>query len=105
MDHIEKLVEEKIKEAMEKGEFDNLPGKGKPLDLREYFKTPAELRIAYDLLKNSGMVPPEISLKKEIDDLKKQRDAAASPPEISRLNKQINLKTAELSLLLERYRK
>jgi hypothetical protein len=35
MNRLETLVEKRIREAMEKGEFDNLPGKGEPLDLSE----------------------------------------------------------------------
>ena len=105
MDYIQKIVEEKIKEAMENGEFDNLPGKGKPVDLSEYFKTPEELRIAYDLLKNAGIIPQEIILKKEIEELKKQRDIALDTQEIARLNGEIHSKTVELNLLLERNRK
>ena len=38
----EKTAEAKIKEAIAKGELDNLPGKGKPLDLSDYFRTPAQ---------------------------------------------------------------
>ncbi|MBW1766097.1 MAG: DUF1992 domain-containing protein, partial [Deltaproteobacteria bacterium] len=33
MEFYKKIVERKIKEAEERGEFDNLPGQGKPLDL------------------------------------------------------------------------
>ena len=43
----ERLAEEKVKEAIENGEFDNLSGKGKPIDLTEYFQTPADLRLGY----------------------------------------------------------
>ena len=35
-----KNADEKIKEAIAKGEFENLRGKGKPLDLDAYFATP-----------------------------------------------------------------
>ncbi len=54
MDPVEKIAEEKIQAAMENGEFDNLPGRGKPVDLREYFNAPAHLRAAFSLLKNAG---------------------------------------------------
>ena len=56
---LDKAVEAIIKDAMERGEFTNLPGKGKPLDLSAYFETPEEVRMAYSLLKNAGMVPEE----------------------------------------------
>lgn len=34
--NLDKIVEEMIKKAQERGEFDNLPSKGKPIDLTEY---------------------------------------------------------------------
>ncbi len=43
--NFDKAVESIIKEAMERGEFDNLPGKGKPIHLTAYFDTPEEVRF------------------------------------------------------------
>jgi DnaJ family protein C protein 28 len=62
-----KLVEDQIKEAMARGEFANLPGAGKPLDLAENPHTPEELRLAYKILKDSGHAPLWIELHKEIE--------------------------------------
>ncbi len=104
MDKFTKIVEDKLKEAMDNGEFDNLPGKGKPIDLDEYFKTPPHLRIAYDLLKNAGVLPQEVSLKKEIEVLRRKLHTTTDAQEIARLHKKINLKTVQLNLILERYR-
>ncbi|SLM27680.1 conserved hypothetical protein [Desulfamplus magnetovallimortis] len=59
------LVEERIKNAQKKGEFDNLPGRGTPLNLED-MKIPEEFRMAYRVLKNSGFLPPEIELGKKI---------------------------------------
>ncbi|WP_010651964.1 DUF1992 domain-containing protein [Oceanobacillus massiliensis] len=51
------FVEDKIKAAIEDGEFDNLPGKGKPLDLKDEFAgMPAELKQAYKILKQAGYI-------------------------------------------------
>lgn len=47
----DRIVEAIVKDAMERGEFDNLPGRGKPIDLTEYFDTPEEVRLANSLLK------------------------------------------------------
>lgn len=102
MDPIEKIAEEKIKAAMENGEFDNLPGRGKPLDLRDYFAAPAHLRMAFSLLKNAGIVPEEVRLKKEIEELRERRNVAREETEIARLNREINQKTVWLNMLLER---
>ena len=62
----EKIAEKRIKEAIERGEFDNLPGKGKPLVLEDDSHLPPDLRLAYKILKNAGCLPPEVELLKEI---------------------------------------
>jgi len=48
------IAEQRIRESMERGEFDDLPMKGKPLDLNEDANIPEDLRMAYKLLKNGG---------------------------------------------------
>jgi hypothetical protein len=53
---------EKIKEAIAKGEFDNLPGKGRSLDLGAYFATPRDLTIGYSILKDAEIIPEEMEL-------------------------------------------
>ena len=63
------LAEQRIEEAMRGGEFDNLPGAGKPLELDDDRMIPEESRVAYRLLKNAGFVPPELETRKEIADL------------------------------------
>jgi DnaJ family protein C protein 28 len=67
-----KSVEEKIKEAQERGDFEDLPGKGKPLDLSENpFLDPA-MQLTYKLMKDAGFSPAWIELDKEIrSDLQK----------------------------------
>lgn len=62
-----KLVEDQIREAMARGEFANLPGAGKPLNLAENPYTPEDLRLAYKLLRDSGYAPLWIELHKEIE--------------------------------------
>ena len=97
-----KSVEEQIKEAMEKGEFDDLPGKGKPLDTKSYFRPPPHLRMAYHILKDSGHLPYELSIKKEIEDLKARREAVQDEAEQRRLDREITQKTAIYRMALER---
>ena len=63
---IQKLAEEKIAAAIERGELDNLPGQGQPLELDDNHGVPEELRAAFRLLKNAGYLPPEMALRKEI---------------------------------------
>jgi hypothetical protein len=60
------LVEEILGEARENGEFDNLPGKGKPLRLDDDVYA-GDKALAYHLLKNNDMAPPEIERGKQIE--------------------------------------
>jgi hypothetical protein len=65
---LERIAENRIREAMRDGAFDRLPAKG-PIDLEEYFKLPIELRMAYSVLKSARMVPHEVELLREMERL------------------------------------
>ena len=54
------LAEQRISEAVSRGELDDLPGAGRPLDLSEDPLVPEDLRLAYRILKNAGFVPAEL---------------------------------------------
>ena len=60
------LVEQRIQEAMERGEFDNLPGKGKPLRLDDNPYLEPGQELAFGLLKRNGFAPEWIERDKEI---------------------------------------
>ncbi|HEX7587862.1 MAG TPA: DUF1992 domain-containing protein [Anaerolineae bacterium] len=62
----ENPIEKQIREAIERGDFDHLPGTGKPLDLGENPYTPADWRLAFKVLQDAGMAPDWIELDKEI---------------------------------------
>lgn len=62
----ENLVEQRILAAQRKGEFENLPGSGAPIDFANDSHVPEDLRMAYKMLKNADCVPPEIEIKKQI---------------------------------------
>lgn len=101
----ERIVEEIIRQAMERGEFKDLPGEGKPIDLSAYFQAPEDARVAQALLKNAGISPPEVDLLREIWGLR-ERQAAAQDPEAKRtLRKQIARRQLELDLRTELYRR
>lgn len=99
------LVEEKIREAMEAGEFDNLPGKGQPIDLDAYFATPADIRLGYSVLKSSGCVPAEVALLKEIEELKVRLAVASHIAERKQLEQQVKSLILKLDLLLDSNRR
>ncbi|MGD8429097.1 MAG: DUF1992 domain-containing protein [Ectothiorhodospiraceae bacterium] len=60
------LAESRIREAMERGDFDDLPGKGTRLELDDDPMMPEELRMAYRVLKNANCLPPELVQRREI---------------------------------------
>lgn len=66
---ISKIAEARIMEAMKRGEFNDLPGAGKPLVLGDDAMVPEDLRAAYRMLKNAGYVPPEAAIRGEIADV------------------------------------
>ncbi len=69
MFEFERIAEKRIAEAIARGELDNLPGAGAPLDLDDDALIPQELRLAFRVLKNAGYVPEEVRLRREITDL------------------------------------
>ena len=62
----EKIVEQRIREAVENGRFNDLEGKGKPLKLENDMHLSPEVRMARKILKNADCLPPEIEIKKDI---------------------------------------
>ena len=66
---IQSIAERRIEESMAKGDFDDLPGRGKPLELEDDSHVPPELRMAYKVLRIAGCVPPELAERKEISNL------------------------------------
>ena len=101
----DKIVEALIKEAQARVEFDYLPGEGKPIDLTAYFETPEEVRLAQSLLKNAGMISPEVQLLKEIAELRQVQEAVTDETKKQEIKKQIQPKQIEFNLMLERQRK
>ncbi len=100
-----KLIENKIREAMEAGEFDNLPGKGKPIDLEAYFSTPSDLRLGYSVLKSARCLPEEVELRKEIESLTEQLAACTDERQRKNLQEQRISKTLKLNLLTDSNRR
>ena len=101
----DQIVEELIKKAQERGEFDNLPGKGKPIDLSAYFQMPEDVRVAQSLLKNSGFKSREVELLNEIAQLKQILLAVTDQKKKDEIQKQIQEKKVEFSLMIERQKR
>jgi hypothetical protein len=102
---IEKFVEDQIKKAMAEGEFDNLSGKGQPIDLDAYFQTPEHLRICYSILKNSQFIPEEVQMLKDIEALREELAACPDEAQKEQLAKTLRDKVLSFNLVMERFKR
>lgn len=98
----QRLAEQRILEAQRNGEFDNLPGKGKPLELEDLSWVPQDLRIAYKVLKNARVLPPEAELLKDIHTLEDLLKHVEDDGERRALAKSIQWKIIRLDILKRR---
>ncbi|WP_425807601.1 DUF1992 domain-containing protein [Desulfitobacterium sp. Sab5] len=96
----DKIVEEKIQEAIRKGEFDNLPKRGK-INLDDWARLPEDIRIGYTLLKNAGYVPEEVQLLKEIEELRKQLAGSNTQDEKAVISKKLTETELKYNLTME----
>ena len=100
--NFDQIVEAFIQEAIARGEFENLPGQGKAIDLTEYFNTPEDVRVAQTLLKNAGMVSVEIDLLNEIAALRETIASLHYDVELKKAQKLLKEKQMQFNLLVER---
>ena len=101
---LDRIAENKIREAMARGEFDDLPGAGRPIDLEEYFQTPEEFRMAYSILKSARCVPEEVELLNEIAALDRELVAAPSDDARGSVRRRLRDRRLQLAIALERRR-
>jgi hypothetical protein len=64
---LDDLVERRIRDAQARGEFDALPGAGRPLPEEDLAGVPEALRVAVRILRNAGCVPAEVAALRELD--------------------------------------
>ena len=102
MDILAKIAEQRIREAMERGEFDNLPLHGKPIKLDDLVGVPEHLRMGYKILKNANVLPAEMQLKHEIVTLKNLLDACADATEKSAIQQRMNEKMLRYNMMMEK---
>lgn len=99
---MQNLAEQRILEAQRAGAFDNLPGKGKPLELEDLSWVPEDLRLGYHVLKNAHVLPPEVELLKDIHILEDLLKHVEDEGERHALAKSIQWKMIRLDLLKRR---
>lgn len=99
MSVIETIAEKKIRQALQEGAFDNLPGAGKPLPMEDESAIPEDLRVAYKVLKNANCLPPELELHKEILRMQDLLHTIVDERERLRQFRKINLCVTRLNLM------
>ncbi|MGG5252262.1 DnaJ family domain-containing protein [Neobacillus sp. SM06] len=98
------VSEDRIKKAYNDGEFDRLPGFGKPLELEDLSSIPEELRIAYKLLKNAGFTDEENRLRQEMLSIEDLIKKVENNDEKEKLQKQLNEKLLRYNRLMSNRR-
>ncbi|MGS2780423.1 DnaJ family domain-containing protein [Robertmurraya sp. GLU-23] len=104
MDFSQTMSEERIRKAIENGDFDHLPGYGKPLKLDDLSAIPEELRMAYTVLKNAGYSPEEYALKQEMMSIESLLNACDDDEQKLGLQKKINEKMLRYNSMLSKRR-
>jgi hypothetical protein len=99
-----RTAEQRIREALAQGHFDNLPNAGQPLDLEEYFSAPPDLRMAYSILKNAKCPPVEVQLLNEVARLKQAIADASDAATKQELERTLVNQRTRLAMLMERRR-
>jgi len=103
MDILAVIAERKIAEAMARGELNDLPGMGKPLNMDEDLSwVPYELRVAYKVLKNAGFVPPEVELRKEIVSLRELLGSLEDDEKLRAVRRKLDFKLLKLNMMRKR---
>lgn len=95
---IDSLAEEYICAAIRRGEFDDLPGQGQPLDLVDDSSVPEALRVGRRILKNAGCLPSEVSLRGEIHALEALLNLAELASEQQTIRRRLCLLRTRLAL-------
>lgn len=100
-----RLAENRIREAMAQGQFENLPGAGQPLNLEEYFSTPEDVRMAYSILRSAKCVPAEVELLNDVSRLERAIAETADPTARQSLQRTLTDRQTQLAVVLERARR
>ena len=97
-----RIAEAKIQDAVERGDFDALPGRGKPLRLEDMSHVPPHMRLGYKILRNAGVAPPEVELRRELYRLDRQIAETRDPDTLAELRRRRRDSDLSLAITMER---
>ena len=102
---LDERIGEVLREAEASGELRAAPSYGKPMTPAPgYDETPEELRQGMKILKDAGVVPPEVELMQRIAALQAEADAQADPQQAQALRRRAAELHQALALRLEQVR-
>ena len=96
-----RVADKKVEDAMAEGKFDNLPGKGEPIEIDEgpTDENARALWWALRLMKQNDFIPDEVRWRKAVDKMKADLYRATDPAAARKLAEQINLLVHKLNTL------
>lgn len=101
----DELIARHLRESEASGELRAAPSWGRPLNLGDgYDETPAELRMGMKILKDAGVVPPEVELMQRIAALREQAEASTDAAAAQALRQRAQELQQALALRLEQLR-
>lgn len=105
MPTLDEEIGQHLNESAASGELQSAPSYGKPLAFADgYDETPVELRLAFKLLKDAGIVPHEVQMLRDIDAMKRQLAGTADATQAAALRQRINDLQQNMALRLEKLR-
>jgi len=102
MEFFYRIAERRIIEAIANGEFDNLEGKGKPINFEDETWIPEDLRMAYRILKNAGCIPPELEFRNEVVNMCSLMNTTDDDKERIKKLRELNFKLLKLNMTRKR---
>ncbi len=102
MDVFSRMAEAKISEAISRGEFDNLPGAGRPLHFEDDRGVPPHLRLAYKVLRNADVLPPEMEARRELYRVERLIAATDDETELAELRRRRRENELRYAIMMER---
>ena len=103
---LENHIGRSLTESHQSGELRSAPSYGKPLNLCDgYSETPDELRMGFKILKDAGVVPPEVELMRQIEALRQSLAGLPEGGDAARHGRQrLSEMQQQLALRLEKLR-
>ncbi len=104
MDFSTLMSEQRIRKAYQDGEFNELPGFGKPMDLNDDAGIPEELKMAHRMMKNAGYSTEEAGLKREMMRIEDLIRTCEDDIEAKSLHRELNEKVLKYNAMLSKKR-